>query len=66
VRLIIECISIKDAKREEASDRFRISGMKKPAAGDTSQRAFSLSKERTFPPRNAFKLSLRLIAAPLE
>lgn|GEM_PF-4436314 len=40
--------------------------MKKPAAGDTSQRAFSLSKERTFPPRNAFKMSLRLIAAPLE
>jgi hypothetical protein len=28
---------------------------KKPAAGDTSQRAFALFKERTFPPRNAFE-----------
>jgi len=41
--------------------------VKKPAAGDTSQRAFTLSKERTFPPRNASELRLRLVsAAPFE
>ena len=36
--------------------------VKKPAAGDTSQRAFSLSTERTFPPRNASDQRLRLSA----
>lgn len=40
--------------------------VKKPAAGDTSQRAFTLSKERTFPPRNASVRRLRLSAAPIE
>jgi hypothetical protein len=37
-----------------ARGRFRTPDAKKPAAGDTSQRALSLY-ERTFPPRNAFE-----------
>ena len=42
----------------------RAQDVKKPAAGDTSQRAFSLSVERTFPPRNAFvQQALEKIAA---
>jgi hypothetical protein len=42
------------------------SGTKKPAAGDTSQRAFTLSVERTFPPRNAYVRRLCLSTAPIE
>src|SRR5690606_40808927 len=56
----------RSARSQTLFDNCRASGMKKPAAGDTSQRAFTLSQERTFPPRNAFKMSLRLAAAPLE
>jgi len=59
---------IRRDERDGLSQRHEtwLPDVKKPAAGDTSQRAFSLSVERTFPPRNVFVRWLRFRAAPFE